>query len=258
MNFNETNTVREIVVNIPASTRLFEGLGIDYCCGGQRPLIEACRKANIQVSEVLGSLEKLIQTNQDTQERNWQNEPLTVLTSYIVEKHHVFTKAELPRIEKLLAKVVTVHGQNHPELISLIELFDGLNQELGPHLLKEEQVLFPYIERMEEAFITKRGIQPPFFGTVKNPVRMMMEHDSAGDVLAAMHDLTNGYQTPPDVCISYQTLYSALEAFEADLHQHIHLENNILFPRAEVMERAVEPIWQTNSSDSNGHQCFGH
>lgn len=259
MNFNETNTIREIVVSIPASTRLFEGLGIDYCCGGQRPLMEACQKANIQVNEVLGSLEKLVQADPESQERDWQAESLTELTNYIVEKHHVFTKAELPRLEKLMAKVCTVHGQNHPELLRLRDLFDVLHQELGPHLLKEEQVLFPYIERMEEAFINQRGVQPPFFGTVKNPVRMMMmEHDSAGDVLAEMRHLTNGYQPPPDVCISYRTLYAALAAFEADLHQHIHLENNILFPRAEAMERALEPLWQSNAPDFNEHRCFGH
>lgn len=259
MNFSETNTVREIVVSLPASTRLFEGLGIDYCCGGQRPLSEACERANVAVSEVLRSLAEIAAANPEGTERDWQRESLAALTNYIVEKHHVFTKNELPRLERLLNKVCGVHGQNHPELLRLRELFGGLQHELGTHLLKEEQVLFPYIERLEEAATSGHRVQPPFFGTVRNPVRMMMmEHERAGETLEQMRALTQGYTAPADACISYRTLYDALAAFAADLHQHIHLENNILFPRAEALERDSEPTWQGDFAPSTEHRCFGH
>jgi regulator of cell morphogenesis and NO signaling len=258
MNFNETDTVKEIVVNLPAATRLFEGLGIDYCCGAQRPLSEACAKAAVPVAEVLRSINRLAETPPAAPERDWQREPLAALINHIVEKHHVYTKDELPRLARLLNKVCDAHGQRHPELFRLRELFGGLQQELDTHLLKEEQVLFPYIERLEEAFAGGRAAAPPFFGTVRNPVRVMMtEHDTAGETLELMRAAASGYAVPADACASYRTLYAALAAFEADLHQHIHLENNILFPRAEAMEREAAPARQA-AGEFNEHRCFGH
>jgi regulator of cell morphogenesis and NO signaling len=138
----------------------------------------------------------------------------------------------------LLEKVCSVHGQNHPELHSIQTNFRGLVDELTMHMMKEEMMLFPYIVRMEESVIEKQPILPPPFGTVQNPVSMMMhEHDSAGDALRAMRKASGGYAAPADACVSYQTLYKALAELEADLHQHIHLENNILFPRAIAMEQ---------------------
>ena len=132
-----------------------------------------------------------------------------------------------------------MHGANHPELLRVRDIFTGLSQELTTHLMKEEMVLFPYIIRMEEAVIEKAPILPPPFGTVQNPVSMMEhEHDSAGNALHTLKEISRGYTAPPDACVSYQTLYKALAEFEADLHQHIHLENNILFPRALEMEEA--------------------
>jgi regulator of cell morphogenesis and NO signaling len=258
MQITETSSVREIVVALPASTRLFEGLGIDYCCGGQRPLGEACAKAAVPVDEVLRSINRLAATPPAEPERDWQREPLAALISHIVEKHHVYTKDELPRLERLLNKVCDAHGQRHPELLGLREMFSGLQAELNTHLLKEEQVLFPYIERLEEAFAAQRAVAPPFFGTVRNPVRMMMnEHDTAGETLEMMRAAAGAYAVPADACPSYRTLYGALAAFEADLHQHIHLENNILFPRAEAMEREVAPARQA-AGEFNEHRCFGH
>ena len=133
----------------------------------------------------------------------------------------------------------SVHGKNHPELLRLREIFSGLAGELTTHLMKEEMVLFPYILRMEEAVVAKEPVLTPPFGSVRNPVAMMKnEHDGAGAALRSMRQTGNGYAAPPDACISFQTLYQALAAFEADLHQHIHLENNVLFPRAIEMERA--------------------
>jgi len=138
----------------------------------------------------------------------------------------------------LFEKVCSVHGKNHPELLRIQATFAGLAQELTMHMMKEEMVLFPYVVRMEEAVMQKEPVLPAPFGTVQNPVSMMMhEHDSAGEALRVMRKASGGYMPPADACASYQTLYRALVEFEADLHQHIHLENNILFPRAIEMEK---------------------
>ena len=232
----ETKTVGEVVVEMPGATRLFERLGIDYCCGGGRLLGAACDAAGVNLNEVLQNLETIGQ-GEATAEKNWNHETLANLIAYIVEKHHAFTRGELQRIEKLLAKVCTVHAHNHPELWQINSLFAELKQDLLPHMQKEEQVLFPYIQALEEA-LAGNGVAPtPFFGTVKNPVRMMsLEHDQAGDLLKAIRQASNHFSLPEGVCISYKTLYQALEEFEQDLHRHIHLENNILFPRAVEVE----------------------
>jgi regulator of cell morphogenesis and NO signaling len=241
MTINTTNTVRELAVALPDATRLFEKLGIDYCCGGHRSLADACQAASVPVEEVVRSLEQIKQSTQpDGQSHDWQTESLSALITHILDKHHAFTREELARLEQLLAKVSSVHGQNHPELLRLQTLFLDLAQELAQHMFKEEQVLFPYVAQMEEAARHRRPVQPPFFGTVRNPVRMMMmEHDTAGEALREMRRVTNNYTAPQDACISYQTLYQALPAFEQDLHEHIHLENNILFPRAVELESVV-------------------
>ncbi|HUE83073.1 MAG TPA: hemerythrin domain-containing protein [Pyrinomonadaceae bacterium] len=150
------------------------------------------------------------------------------------------TRQEMDRLRSLLEKVCSVHGQNYPELLTVQALFRELCMDLTPHMFKEEQMLFPYIERMEEAAKNGHEISAPPFGTVRNPVRMMMmEHDTAGDLLRKLRETSSDYTVPKDGCISYQTLYQAMEAFEQDLHQHIHLENNVLFPRAVEMEDAT-------------------
>ncbi|MFB3918130.1 MAG: iron-sulfur cluster repair di-iron protein [Terriglobales bacterium] len=226
-------TVREVALEVPSATRIFEQLGIDYCCGGLKPLEEACASANISVDDVVRKLEDAErQAAQSANGKNWQQTSLTDLIEHIVNTHHTYVKQELPRLEQLLAKVCGVHGQNHPELLQIRETFADLDQELTGHLMKEEQILFPYITEMEQGHAGHSC-----FGTVQNPIRMMMfEHDNAGVALRSMRAASSNYQAPPDACISYQTLYGALQAFEADLHQHIHLENNILFPRAIAME----------------------
>jgi regulator of cell morphogenesis and NO signaling len=230
-------TVREMVLENPAAARVFEKLGIDYCCGGNKSLAEACKNANLQAEEVIAALEK---TESVPAERDWQNAPLAELADYIVAKHHAFTREEIKRLMPLIAKVVGVHGKNHPELLRVQELLGGLAQELTAHMMKEEQILFPYIAEMEAAVNSKRPLPPAMFGTVQNPVRMMvMEHDSAGQALHEMRQITNGFAPPADACVSYQTLYKAIAGFEADLHQHIHLENNILFPRVVKLEDAA-------------------
>lgn len=235
MTLSSNMTVREAATTIPQSTRIFEKLKIDYCCGGNTPLGEACANAGVEVEEIERMLEEVQTTSDRTIE--FQTVTLPNLIDYIVEKHHVFTKDELARLDPLFAKVVSVHGQNHPELLQARELFGSLSADLTPHMFKEEQILFPHIRNLERAAIHK--LPAPFapFGTVNNPVRMMMkEHDVAGDILRELRKITNDYTVPSDACISFQTLYQALAELEADLHQHIHLENNILFPRAIKLE----------------------
>ncbi|HEY1261969.1 MAG TPA: iron-sulfur cluster repair di-iron protein [Terriglobales bacterium] len=233
-------TVREIAVESPAATRVFEKFGIDYCCGGSKPFEEACAKAGVGVEEVLDSIEIEEETARAARQvHDWQNAPLSSLVAHIKNTHHKYTREEVGRLSALLEKVCAVHGKNHSELYKVQTIFGGLAQELTMHMMKEEMVLFPYIVRMEEAVIQNEPVLPAPFGTVQNPVTMMEhEHDSAGNALCAIRKATSEFVTPADACVSYQTLYQALEAFEADLHQHIHLENNILFPRAVAMERS--------------------
>jgi regulator of cell morphogenesis and NO signaling len=240
MSVNTEKTIRELALENIGATKVFERLGIDYCCGGNRTLEQACHAANIPVDQVLKSLgEVQLSSPASSTDRNWQTEPLGDLISHITNTHHKYTHDGIARLTPLFAKVCSAHKANHPELVDLRDVFTGLTQELTVHLMKEEKVLFPYILRMEEAVIEKAPILPPPFGTVQNPVAMMEhEHDSAGHALRAMREISHGYAAPADACVSYQTLYKALAELEADLHQHIHLENNILFPRAIEMEKA--------------------
>ena len=234
-----TRTVREFAVENTGATRIFEKFGIDYCCGGGQSLEQACEKANIPIDRVLDALEMAEATARAAQQvHNWNREPLSDLIAHIKRTHHEYTREETARLTALLQKVCSVHGKNHPELFEIRETFEGLAQELTTHLMKEEMVLFPYIERMEEAVIQSEPVLPAPFGSVQNPVAMMEhEHDAAGEALRAIRKATSEFTPPADACVSYQTLYKALAAFEADLHQHIHLENNILFPRAIAMEK---------------------
>jgi len=240
MSVSTEMTIRELALENSVATKVFERFGIDYCCGGKHTLEQACHAANVPVDQVLKSLEKeQLLSPAKSKDRNWQTEPLGDLISHITNTHHKYTRDGIARLTPLFAKVCSVHGANHPELLELRDIFAGLAQELTVHLMKEEKVLFPYIIRMEEAVIEKAPILPPPFGTVQNPVAMMEhEHDSAGNALRAMWEISHGYAAPADACVSYQNLYKALAELEADLHQHIHLENNILFPRAIEMEKA--------------------
>jgi regulator of cell morphogenesis and NO signaling len=235
---NSGMTVRDVALQLPQSTRLFEKLKIDYCCGGDRPLAEACASAGLDSSDVVRMLEELPQSELREAGKDFQTAPLTELINHILEKHHVYTKEEMARLEALMGKVIAAHGANHPELRKLGGLLDQLFADLKPHMFKEEQVLFPFISEVVRASLEHRPAPFAPFGTVNNPVRMMMmEHDTAGEILRQMRSLTSDYTTPADGCISYQTLYEALDAFEKDLHQHIHLENNILFPRSIELEK---------------------
>jgi regulator of cell morphogenesis and NO signaling len=246
MSMTAEKTVRELALENITATRVFEKLGIDYCCGGNKSLEEACQASNVSVDHVMDSLEMAEQAAQAAREdRDWQVEPLADLIAHIQNTHHQYTREEMARLVPLMDKVCAVHGKNHPELQQIRASFHRLVAELTTHMMKEERVLFPYIVRMEEAVIQKEPVLPSPFGSVQNPVSMMEhEHDSAGNALRAMREASTGYTMPDDVCISYQTLYKALADFEADLHQHIHLENNILFPRSIAMESTLQPRLQ--------------
>jgi regulator of cell morphogenesis and NO signaling len=239
MNLATDKTVRELAVEVPSATRVFEKVGIDYCCGGWRSLADACAIAGVTIEEV--QLELTTASHAQWEEPNFHTATLEELINHVVGKHHSFTRLEIARLTALLEKVCLAHGENHPELFRINVLFRELGVDLEIHMTKEERVLFPYVIRTEAA--TKQHVplfRPPF-GTVANPVRMMMlEHDRAGEMVKEIRALSSDYVTPADACLSYQTLYSALEALEKDLHQHIHLENNILFPRAVAMEPVAE------------------
>lgn len=231
---NAGRAVRDLVLETPAAARVFEKFGIDYCCGGSQTLADACQAAHHSVEEVAAALEK---PESAPPERDWRNASLTELAQYIVDKHHAFTQAEINRLTDLLAKVIAAHGKNHPELTRVQSIFEGLSQEMRMHMMKEEQLLFPYIADMEEAVRSKHRPPSAMFGTVQNPVAaMIIEHEASGQALEKIREITNGYTVPPDGCPSYRALYQALPAFTADMHQHIHLENNILFPRSVELE----------------------
>jgi regulator of cell morphogenesis and NO signaling len=233
MAITATKTVRELAVEVPNATRVFEKLGIDYCCGGDRPLEAACASAKVAMDVVLRALEQGTDTSPTIATRDWNTAPLGELVDHIIDKHHAYVKTEAPRLKTLIAKVVGVHGKNHPELQQVQVAFSELANELASHLMKEEQILFPYVKQMASG--ASGG--PCCFGSVQNPIRvMMLEHDNAGEKLREMRQATNNYTLPEDACLSYSTLFAALVEFEQDLHQHIHLENNILFPRAVRME----------------------
>lgn len=238
MEIDARKTVKEIVVAMPTSAKVFEQLGIDYCCGGDKRLDEACRGAGLQVQTVTQALAAAGDATQPESEAvNWSGQSLASLMNHIVEKHHTFCRQEVARLEPLLDKVIQAHGAAHPELRRIKGLFLGLSKELLMHLTKEEQTLFPYISRMEQSVSQRIPFPRPAFGTVQNPVRMMvLEHDNAGAALHEMQNLSGGYQLPQDACNSYRALYDGLKSFESDMHQHVHLENNILFPRAVALE----------------------
>ncbi len=236
MKVESTRTVGEVAAGLPAATRLFEKLGIDYCCGGRQTLASACTTAGVSYENLAQSLAELSAVPPN-EEQSWTNASLPELTHHVVAKHHAFIRSESPRLQSLITKVVGVHGGRHPELKEVQAIFSDVSQELAMHMMKEEQILFPAIIRMEQ--FAADHAPATCFGTIQNPIRMMMmEHDSAGEALSRLREITSDYMVPADGCVSYRTLYQALAEFEADLHQHVHLENNILFPRAVELEKA--------------------
>ena len=234
-----TQTVREIALEQPSAIRVFEQFGIDYCCGGRRPLAEACSASNLEVDAVLAALEAAAQSPVEASE-DWTGKPLAGLGAHIVATHHDYVKRELPRLAMLAQKVVNRHGSTRSELPRIAATLSKLDEELTHHLAKEEAVLFPYIAALENSIATQSPRPRSCFGTVANPIAMMtQEHDAAGTLLAEIRTLSGNFTTPPGACPTYHAFYDGLKEFEQDLHQHIHMENNILFPRAIELEASA-------------------
>ncbi len=244
MLIDKNKTVRDLAVENPAATRVFEKFKIDYCCGGHISFEKACQNAGVEMNQVAEMLEKTVNgsAQNNLSDTDFTTMSLASLSDYIVRKHHVFTRDENERITALLEKACSVHGGNHAELFDIQKVFGALRLELENHMLKEERMLFPYIALMESSLNFGQPIPSAPFGSAKNPVKVMVEeHDAAGEHLREIRRFSDHFAAPDDACITYQTLYGALEEYEKDMHQHIHLENNILFPKAIEMEGSGKP-----------------
>ena len=228
-------TVGEIAARMPASVRVLEQLGIDFCCGGQAPFSEACQARSLDPAAVLEQIERSA-AGATAAAPDWQSAPLASLIDHILNTHHAYLKSELPRLEAMLEKILAKHSERHGDVLSaLADTFRPMHEELDGHMMKEEHILFPLIRSLESA--PGRDVRFSHCGSVQNPIRVMvMEHDSAGEALARMRDITSGYTPPEDACNTFRAFYYELAELERDLHQHIHLENNILFPRAIELE----------------------
>jgi len=229
-------TVGDIVASDFRAAGVFERYGIDFCCGGRQSLGEACRAADANPEAVIRDLEALpAVAGKDDDMTTW---PVTSLIEYIESTHHAYVREAIPRITGFLEKLVEVHGARHPELAFTEAAFRHLAVDLVQHMRKEEQVLFPFIRDLDDhqkSHLCSTLMSP--FGSVENPIRMMEhEHREAGDELATIRELTGGFVTPADGCTTYRVCMSELRAFERDLHRHVHVENNILFPKAVALE----------------------
>lgn len=226
-------TIGEIAAENPAAIRIFERYRIDYCCGGKRPLGVACDEAGISIEDFSAALQSA--TTAPEAGLDWTARPLRELRAHLVSKYHVHAREELETLRMLAAKVLSVHGGRRPELERVDNLVHTLEQDMLPHMVKEEVILFPYVDSLEKG---EPGAS--FFGTVENPIRiMLMEHEAVGSTLADLRATSSGYAPPEDACFSYRELYRRLASFEAETHEHIHLENNVYFPRALQLERGV-------------------
>lgn len=235
----ENRTVREIAIEAPISTRVFERYRIDYCCGGRMPLIQACAEAGVSLEEVEKQLDEVLGMGTPSECERFDRYSVSGLIDHILETHHEFTKREINGLTPLMEKVAARHGPNHGSLYELKECVLDLFSELIPHMEKEEVILFPYLKDLEEAGFSGPKMSTAF-GSVSNPIAVMTaEHDRAGELLKTMRSVTGDYEIPSDACPSFAALFTRLEHLEQDIHQHIHLENNLLFPKAIEMERRV-------------------
>jgi regulator of cell morphogenesis and NO signaling len=239
MRFSRETKVKDIALSSPAARQVLEDAGLDYCCGGGKSLHEACRQADTSAEEILNRLQENSK-NTGSDDASWMTTSLSDLTRHIQEKHHRYVREAIHRLQTLLEKVSARHGKNHAEVAEIGRRFIEVGKEMVMHMQKEEQILFPYIDALERAANAHGSVEPPFFQTVKNPIEAMMkEHDAAGELLKQIRSLAAEYTPPADACTSFKALYEGLKEFEADLHQHVHLENNILFPRAVDIEASV-------------------
>jgi regulator of cell morphogenesis and NO signaling len=229
-------TVGELVVERPSRARVFEKLGIDYCCGGKKPLRNAIEERGLDAGTVVAELEQEQAGAAAQAERNWATASLTDLADHIEATHHAYLKGELPRLAQLTHKVASRHGDRRPELVEIYNVFAALKAEMESHMMKEERILFPLCRRLD----TAETLPASHCGSVANPIEVMVrEHEDAGDALARIRELSSNYTPPADACNTYRATFDSLRQLEADMHQHVHKENNILFPKAIRAERLL-------------------
>jgi regulator of cell morphogenesis and NO signaling len=235
-------TLGAIVAADYRAADVLERFGLDFCCGGKRTLEEACAQRSVDASIVLAALESTRSARSaDVPDDTWAADELT---RYIVRRHHSYVRAQIPVIAAHLSKLARVHGARHPELPLIEAHFQAIADELRMHLVKEEEILFPYIRALATAAEQGAPAPPNMFGTVMNPIRMMeAEHQSAGSELEMVRTLTGGFNVPADGCATYRVCFEELKAFDADLRMHIHLENNVLFPKAAALETGHLASW---------------
>lgn len=232
-----TTTLADIAATSLVAVRTLERYGLDYCCGGKQAIGDACSAKGLDASAVMQEIEQSL--NKGGGDRDWQNAPLGELARHIIATHHEYLRQELPAVGARMEKVLRVHGGRDPQTLTrMATVYDGLRSELEAHIAKEEQILFPFIAKYAQAEAQGQPVPPVPFGSIANPIAMMeREHEGAGDALVELRTLTNNYELPSYACTTVRMLFDGLQALEADLHVHIHLENNILFPRAIALER---------------------
>ena len=232
----KTDFIGEIVAEDFRTAAIFKKYGIDFCCKGGRTIEEACSPKSLDKDQIYSDIENLPKTDGNSIDFNsW---PLDLLADYVEKTHHRYVEEKTPVLQQFLDKLCKVHGGGHPELFEIRDLFFASAQDLAAHMKKEELILFPFIKQMVEAKKNGEPLPAPRFGTVENPVAMMKhEHEAEGERFVKIAELTNNYEFPDDACGTYQVTYRMLEDFQNDLHKHIHLENNILFPKAIAMEK---------------------
>jgi len=231
MDIDATTKVGDIAARIPASIEVFERYGVDFCCNGDRPLSETLAGTGASAGDILAEIERAVELDHEEERQyvDWLQEAPATLADHIVETHHAFLDREMPRVHRDLAKVISVHGPNHPELTELGRVYGQLQTELEDHLRKEEEQVFPRLRELGPD-------DAPSAELLELLEQLETEHDGAGSALHAIRGITSNYQTPPDACFTFSTLYRELQALEADVHRHVHLENNVLIPglRAKV------------------------
>lgn len=231
-------TVAEVVTENIKASHIFKKYGIDFCCGGGISIQKACEKKGVDFSAVLKDLSAI--DSLDETETDFNKMELDELIDYIIEKHHKYVNANIGLLLQYSVKVARVHGENNPELKEIYSLFEKVAGELAAHMKKEEMVLFPFIKKMVNADRENKEMHFPYFTTVANPIKMMEdEHEFAGNIFKEIAELSNNYTPPSHACNTYRALFDKLEEFEEDLHQHIHLENNILHPKALILEKKL-------------------
>ncbi len=218
---------------------VFSNYGIDFCCNGDRTLEDVCEKNGLEVNALLSELQAVLRSSSD-QSIDYKSWPLDLLVDYIEKKHHRYVEAKIPVLIQFLNKLCSVHGARHPELLKINELFTASANGLTSHMKKEELILFPFVKRMVTAKHEATAIESPQFDTVNSPIASMMEeHDIEGERFRQIAELSNNYNPPADGCNTYKVTYAMFQEFEQDLHLHIHLENNILFPGAVKLEQQL-------------------